>query len=76
VLEGAPTKSTGTSWGNPEILNVLDQLPRTQRRTARQMLRAVAYAPIRREAERQRKQFETWCAGRGYLQAAETLGRS
>jgi transposase-like protein len=39
------------------------------------MLRAVAYAPSRKEAERQRKAFEAWCEKRGYRQAAETLGR-
>jgi len=75
VLEGAPTKSGWTSWGTPEILNVLDQLPKAQHRAARQMLRAVAYAPSRKEAERQRKAFEAWCEKRGYRQAAETLGR-
>jgi len=35
----------------------------------------VAYAPSRKEAERQRKEFEAWCHRRGYHQAAETLGR-
>jgi hypothetical protein len=62
--------------GYPEILNVLDQLPKAQHRAARQRLRAVAYAPSRKEAERQRKEFEAWCARRGYHQAAETLRRS
>lgn len=60
---------------NHKILNVLDQLPRTQHRAAKQMLRAVAYAPSQLEAERKRKEFEAWCSRRGYRQAAETLGR-
>jgi putative transposase len=75
VLEGAPTKSNRTSWGIPEVLNVLDQLPRTQDWAARQMLRAVAYAPTQAEAERKRQQFEAWAQSRGYRAAAETLGR-
>jgi len=75
VLEGAPTKSNRTSWGIPEVLNVLDQLPRTQDWAARQMLRAVAYAPTQAEAERKRQQFEAWAQSRGYRAAAERLGR-
>jgi putative transposase len=74
VLEGAPTKSRWTSWGTPEILNVLDQLPKAQHRAARPMLRAVAYAPSRKEAERQRKQFEAWCARKGLPAGCGDLG--
>lgn len=69
-----PEAAEQRCW-NHKILNVLDQLPRTQHRAARPMLRAVAYAPSRKEAERQRKEFEAWCHRRGYHQAAETLGR-
>src|SRR5690606_33888324 len=39
------------------------------------MLRAIAYAPTRAEAERKRKEFENWCQRHGYGKAAETLGR-
>jgi putative transposase len=75
VLEGAPTKSNRTSWGTPEILNVLDQVPKTQQPAARRMLREVMYAPTQAEAERKRQQFEAWAQSRGYRAAAETLGR-
>ena len=75
VLEGAPTKSLWTSWGTSEILNVLDQLPKAQHRAAKQMLRAGAYAPIRREAERKRKKFEAWCAGRSSRSGRGDVGR-
>ena len=54
VLEGVPTKSNRTSWGTPEILNVLDQVPKTQQPAARRMLREVMYAPTQAEAERKR----------------------
>jgi len=60
---------------NHKVLNVLEQLPRRQHVVAKSMLRAIAYAPIRAEAERKRKEFEVWCHGRGYGKAAETLGR-
>ena len=39
------------------------------------MLRAIASAPTRAEAERKRKDFESWCRRQGYGKAAETLGR-
>ncbi len=64
-----PEAAEQRCW-NHKILNVLDQLPKTQHRAARQMLRGVAYAPSRKEAERQRKQFEAWCERRGYRQGA------
>ncbi len=61
---------------NHKVLNVLEQVPRRQQGVARSMLRAIAYAPSRREAERKRKEFEVWCHRQGYQKAAETLGRS
>ncbi|MDR7434058.1 MAG: hypothetical protein QN189_02890 [Armatimonadota bacterium] len=39
-----------TSWGTPEILNVLDKLPRTQHGAAKSMLSAIAYAPTQAQA--------------------------
>jgi len=61
-----------TSWGSPEILNLLEQLPRCQRGVAKAKLGAVAYAPTRAEAERKRREFEQWCQQHGYGKAAET----
>jgi len=60
---------------NHKVLNVLEQLPRTQHRVAKAKLGAVAYAPTRAEAERKRREFEAWCQQHGYGKAAETLGR-
>jgi putative transposase len=60
---------------NHKILNVLDQVPKTQQPAARRMLREVMYAPTQAEAERKRQQFEAWAQSRGYRAAAETLGR-
>ena len=59
---------------NHKILNLPDQLPKAQRRAARPMLRAVAHAPSRKEAERQRKQFEAWCARKGLPAGCGDLG--
>jgi hypothetical protein len=61
---------------NHKVMNVLDQVPKTQQPVARRMLREVMYAPTRAEAERKRQQFEAWAQSRGYRAAAETLGRS
>ncbi|SNB72358.1 Transposase and inactivated derivatives, partial [Thermoflexus hugenholtzii JAD2] len=50
-----PETAKQRCW-NHKILNVLDPLPKTQ-----QMLRAVAHAPSRKEADHQRQAFEAWC---------------
>ncbi len=50
---------------NHKVLNVLEQLPRTQHRVAKTKLGAVAYAPTRAEAERKRREFEQWCSSTG-----------
>ena len=60
---------------NHKVLNVLEQLPRRPQAVAKSMLRAIAYAPTRAEAERKGKEFEEWCHQRGYGKAAQTLGR-
>lgn len=57
------------------MLNVLDKLPRTQHAAVRPMLRAIAYAETRSDAQRQRARFEEWCRKRGHPVAAETLTR-
>ncbi|MDR7515323.1 MAG: transposase, partial [Armatimonadota bacterium] len=72
---GRGPHEVATSWGSPEVLNVLEQLPRTQHGVAKAKLGAVAYAPTRAEAERKRREFEQWCQRHGYGKAAETLGR-
>jgi len=60
---------------NHKMMNVLDQVPKTQQPAARRMLREVMYAPTASEAERKRQQFEAWAQSRGYRTAAETLAR-
>ncbi len=41
---------------NHKVLNVLEQLPRRGQAVAKSMLRAIAYAPTRAEAERKGKE--------------------
>lgn len=60
---------------NHKVLNVLEQVPRREHGVATPMLRAIAYAPTRAEAEGRRRELEAWCARKGYGRAAETLGR-
>ncbi len=67
-------RRTSRCW-NHKVLNVLEQLPRRQQGVARALLRAIAYAPTRAEAEGRRREFEAWCREDGYASAAETLGR-
>lgn len=45
---------------NHKVLNVLEQLPRQRHAAAKPMLRVIAYAPTRAEAERKRKTFQQW----------------
>jgi len=60
---------------NHKVLNVLEQLPRRQQAVARSMLRAIASASTRAEAERKRQEFAAWCHRHGDGKAAEVLGR-
>lgn len=57
---------------NHKILNVLDRLPRKVQTEAKPLLTGIPYAPTRREAERQRKEF-AHRYGQWYPRAAEVL---
>lgn len=59
---------------NHKILNVIDQLPKTHWPAAQARLRAMPYAPTRRQCERLRAQFTTRY-GTSYPKAVETLAR-
>lgn len=63
-------------WWNHQVLHVLEQLPCQRHGAAKPMLRALASAPTRAEAERTRKAFEEGCSRHGDAKAAEALGRS
>ncbi len=58
---------------NHKLLNVLDKLPKSQQATGKMLLRQIPYAATRAAAARQRDQFVTWCAKRGYTSASRCL---
>lgn len=58
---------------NHRILNVLDKLPKKAQARAKILLRALAYAETREEAERLKRIFQNWCQTQGYTAAAQVL---
>jgi len=58
---------------NHRIVNVLDKLPRKEQAAAKELLTAIPYAPTREEAQRQKKEFQAWCARRGHGEAGRLL---
>jgi putative transposase len=58
---------------NHRIVNVLDKLPKKDQPAARELLTAIPYAATREEAERQKKDFQAWCAKRGQAEAGRLL---
>lgn len=67
-----PEAAEQRCW-NHKLLNVLDKLPKSQQATGKQLLGPIPYAATRAAAERQRDQFVTWCAKRGYANASRCL---
>lgn len=59
---------------NHKIINVIDQLPKKHWPEARALLRAMPYAPTRKQCERLREQFAARYAT-SYPKAVETLAR-
>lgn len=60
---------------NHRIVNVLDQLPQKAQAVARELLTKIPYAETRAQAERAKKEFQTWCRRQGHDKAAEVLDR-
>ncbi len=67
-----PEAAEQRCW-NHKLLNVLDKLPKSQQAAGKALLRQIPYAATRAAAERQRDQFVTWCAKRGYASASRCL---
>ena len=55
-----PQSDEQRCW-NHRILNLLDRIPKKEQGQARLQLRAIAYAPSRKEAEGLKTQFQAWC---------------
>lgn len=60
---------------NHRIMNVIDKLPKKVQGVARALLTKIPYAQTREEAERRKKEFQAWCAKKGYGQAGDLLNQ-
>jgi transposase-like protein len=60
---------------NHRMVNVLDQLPKKEQPTAKEMLKAIPYADTKEQAERKKKEFQAWCVKKGYESAAKLFDR-
>jgi len=58
---------------NHRLVNVLDKLPRRIQPVARPLLSAIPYADTKEQAQRKKREFQTWCSQRGYDQAGRLL---
>jgi putative transposase len=58
---------------NHRLVNVLDQLPKKEQATAKEMLKPIPYADTKEQAERKKRVFQAWCAKKGYESAAKLL---
>jgi transposase-like protein len=58
---------------NHRVVNVLDKLPKKEQAAAKELLTAIPYASTKEEAERQKKDFQAWCAKRGQAEAGQLL---
>ena len=69
-----PEAAEQRCW-NHKILNVLDKLPKREHAQAKLLLCRIPYSQSRKEAERLRSIFSTWCHERAHQAASETLER-
>jgi len=74
LAEIYPQAQEQRCW-NHRILNVLDKLPKKDQALGRELLTKIPYAPSREQAERKKKEFQTWCVKRGQEEAGKLLDR-
>ena len=58
---------------NHRIMNIVDRVKKSDQATAVELLRKVAYAKDRAEAEKEKKAFQLWCREKGHSKAAELI---
>lgn len=58
---------------NHRIMNLVDRVKKTDQAGAVVLLRKIAYAKDREEAEKEKKAFQLWCVTNGYKNAAELI---
>ena len=72
LREVYPEAAEQRCW-NHRIVNLLDRVGKRDQATARELLRAVAYADTLEQAERRKATFQRWCRERDYGDAAELI---
>lgn len=58
---------------NHRIINILDKLSKKQQRQAKLILTRIPYAETREQAEKLKKEFQTWCERKGAGEAGRLL---
>ena len=58
---------------NHRIMNLIDRVKKCDQVVARDLLRKIAYAVSREEAEKEKANFKAWCADRGYTKASALI---
>lgn len=58
---------------NHRIMNIVDRVKKIDQAAAVALLRKIAYAKDREEAEKEKKAFQGWCVANDYKKAAELI---
>jgi putative transposase len=58
---------------NHRIVNVVDKLSKKEQPLGRELLKKIPYSKTHEQAERRKKEFQTWCAKRGQDEAGKLL---
>jgi transposase-like protein len=69
-----PESGEQRCW-NHRIINVLDKLSKTLQGQAKLLLTRIPYAETREQAERLKKEFQSWCEQKGAAEAGRLLDR-
>lgn len=74
LREVYPQASEQRCW-NHRIVNLLDQVPKKKQAEGRELLKQIPYAASRKEAERRKQKFQSWCEMSHCQQAKEMIER-
>lgn len=58
---------------NHRMMNIIDCVKKRDQVATKELLRKIAYAESRQEAEREKTIFKAWCAEKGYTKAAQMI---
>ena len=58
---------------NHRMINIIDRVKKCDQVSARDLLRKIAYADSREEAEKAKVIFKAWCKEKGYTKASELI---